>query len=94
MPRPLTRDAGPTPLHTLLGREWERSVGSHYREGKATIKGIRALMVARQHLGGNHVPNRIYESKTSSHSRPFLGLTLSAGFGSPNCISMPLTPSV
>ncbi len=32
MPRPLTRDIGPTLLDAQTGREWEQSVGSHYRE--------------------------------------------------------------
>jgi hypothetical protein len=35
-----------------------------------------------------------YESKTSSHSRPFLGLTVTVGFCSPNCSTMPLTSSI
>ncbi len=46
---PLTRDVGPTPLHAQSGGEWEQSVGSHYQEGMASIKGIRAL-VASQYL--------------------------------------------
>jgi hypothetical protein len=50
MPRPLTRDAGPTPLHALLGGEWKQSVGSCFRDGMALIRGIRAL-VASQHSG-------------------------------------------
>jgi hypothetical protein len=47
MPRPLTRDAGPTPLHAQLGEEWEQSVGSHYQEGMALIKEIRALVASQ-----------------------------------------------
>ena len=38
-PRPLTRDAGPTPLNAQSGGEWEQSVGSRYREGMASTIG-------------------------------------------------------
>jgi hypothetical protein len=48
MPRPLTRDAGPTPLDAPPGKEWEQSVGSRYREGMATTIGIGALMASQR----------------------------------------------
>jgi hypothetical protein len=35
-----------------------------------------------------------YESKTSSHSRPFFGLTLIVGFCSLNCSATPPTPLI
>ena len=50
MPRPLTRDAGPTPLDARSGGEWEQSVGSRYREGWRRLYGNSAL-VASQHTG-------------------------------------------
>jgi hypothetical protein len=57
-PRPLTQDAGPTPLNAQSGREWEQTVGSRYREGMATIKDIRAL-VGSQYSGSKYVEHVI-----------------------------------
>ena len=47
---PLTRDAGPTPLHAPMGGEWEQSVGSRYRGGMATTI-VRSALLARQRAG-------------------------------------------
>jgi hypothetical protein len=49
-PRPLTRDAGLTPLDAPSGGEREQSVGSRYREGMATTKGIGTLMASQRAL--------------------------------------------
>jgi hypothetical protein len=46
--RPLTRDAGPTPLHAPAGGEWEQSVGSRYREGMASTIALGALVASQR----------------------------------------------